>query len=557
MTAQDKPTPGIGRRILRASIVVVVAHALFKLAGLIQLMVLGRCIDAATFEAVYATAFEGWLFSIFLIGEEVIGPAFLPVFMGEMDTRDENAAWSFSNTVLSVQFLILLAVCLLVMLFPGHAIRLITAWSPSAQVDKYELARGSLVWMAPALICLSLGSTTYMILNGYKRFFLAAFGDASWKFTVVVAVALGVGVFGMDHRALIFGLVLGSVAKLLTHLLGMLREARFIRPKFDLRNPAFRTLVALMLPLICGILFAKVRDVFNHVWVLSNIKTDGLMQANLFGRKLYGALGWLVPYALSIAMFPFLCELVDRDDRKQFGEILSNSARMLLSVFIPFSLVCLVLAKPISFFLFHGGKVTEEVAGWTSVSMACYTLVLPAAAVEYLLMQAFFANRKMISVTVIGMIFSALSMAVSYAAVVVCGMRGAAALAAIALGFTLSRTLKSATLAIVLKRKIDFFPFRETALFLLRATATGIAAMLLSRCCVTGFERFVSAGTGKFMLLLKLLSGGFGAAAGFLLGVWVFRLKEPVDMVKWALEWVRKKGTERDGEGQKGAEREE
>ena len=103
MTAQDKPTPGIGRRILRASIVVVVAHALFKLAGLIQLMVLGRCIDAATFEAVYATAFEGWLFSIFLIGEEVIGPAFLPVFMGEMDTRDENAAWSFSNTVLSVQ----------------------------------------------------------------------------------------------------------------------------------------------------------------------------------------------------------------------------------------------------------------------------------------------------------------------------------------------------------------------------------------------------------------------------------------------------------------------
>ncbi len=541
MTTPDKPRNSIGDRILRAGLAVAAAHLLFKTAGLIQLAVMGRYIGAFAIEAVYVTVFEGCLFSIFLVGEEVIGPVFLPVFMGEMDTKDESAAWRYSNTVLSIQFLVLLVVCLLIMVFPGHVIRLMTAWSPSSQPDKYEVARSSLIWMAPALICLSLGSTTYMVLNGYKRFFLAAFGDASWKFTVVISVVLGMGVFGIDYRALIFGLVLGSVAKLATHLLGMLREVRFMRPRFDIRSPAFRTMLLLMLPLICGIVFAKVRDVFNNVWVLSNLETDGLMQANSFGRKLYGALGWLVPYALSIAMFPFLCELVDKDDRKQFGEILSNSARMLLAVFIPLSLVCLVLAQPLAFFLFHGGKLTGEIAGWTSVSMACYTLVLPAAAVEYLLMQAFFANRKMISVTVIGIVFSSLSMAISYVAVVACGARDAAALAAIALGFALSRTLKSLTLAIVLKRKIDFFPFRETILFLLRALAVGLIAMALCWVCVAGFERFVSGGTGKGILLLKLAAGGCGAGAGFLLGVWAFRLEEPVAMLNWALERIRKK----------------
>jgi len=541
MTDDPKTGPGIGRRILRASFAVLVAHALFKLAGLIQLKVMGHYIGNSIVDTVYVTVFENCVFALFLIGEEVIGPTFLPVFMGEMDTKDEGSAWGFSNTVLSIQFLVLLVVCTLTMLFPGRVIQLMTAWSPSAQPEKYEIARDSLVWTAPALICLSLGSTTYMILNGYKRFFLAAFGDASWKFTVVIAVGLGVGVFGFDYRALILGLVLGSIAKLVTHLLGMLRELKFVQPRFDIRSPAFRAMIVLMLPLVCGIVFAKVRDIFNNVWVLSNLETDGLMQANSFGRKLYGALGWLVPYALSIAMFPFLCEFVDRDDRKQFGEILSNSARMLLSVFVPFSLACVVLAKPITFIIFEGGEFSEEVANWTSVSMACYTLVLPAVAVEYLMMQAFFANRKMVSVTVIGIVFSALSMVISYVSIVVYGAQEAAALAAIALGFALSRTLKSVTLVVVLKRKIDFFPFRETVLFLARALATGAAATFLCWACVTGFERFVSAETGKFMLLLKLVFGGSGAAGGFLLGVRVFHLEEPVTMLNWGLQWLKRR----------------
>ena len=532
---------GLGNRILRAGIAVGIAHFVFKIAGLVQLKAMGHYLSPFTIEAVYVTAFEGCLFSLFLIGEEVIGPAFLPVFKGEMDTNGETAAWRFGNAVLSVQFLLLLVVCLLVMLFPGRVIRLMTAWSPLAQPGKYALARDSLVWMAPALICLSLGSTTYMILNGYKRFFLAAFGDASWKFTVVIAVALGIGVFGFDYRALVAGLLLGSMAKLATHLAGMLGKLRFMRPRLDVRSPAFRAMAMLMLPLVCGIVFAKVRDVFNHVWVLSTLETTGLMQANLFGRKIYGAVGWLVPYALSIAMFPFFCELVDRDDLRQLGRILSTSARMLLSVFIPFSLVCLVLARPVTFLLFQGGQFTPAVAAWTSVSMACYTLVLPAMAVEYLLMQAFFASRKMISVTVIGVVFSALSMAVSYVAVVLCGAGGAAAIAAIALGFAVSRTLKAATLVVVLKRKIDFFPLRETLLFLLRACATGAAAALLCRASTAAFEALVSSGAGKLLLLAKLACGTTGAGAGFILGVRVFRLAEPADMLQWAVQRVQSK----------------
>ncbi len=525
-----------GNRIIKASGLIVLAHALFKVSGLIQLRIMGHFFSGRIIEAVYITAFDACIFALFLIGEEVIGPAFLPVFMGEKDKSGEGAGWKLANIVLSVQFLILLAVSALVMIFPDAVIRLLTAWDVDNQAEKFHLASNSLVWCAPALLCLSLGSTTYMILNGYKRFFLAAFGDAAWKLLLAAIVAIGVILYGADHRILILGIVLGSFAKLATHLAGLLKELKFVRFSLLIKNPAFRSLLVLMLPLVIGIVFAKIRDNYNNVWVLSRLKTDGLMQANLYGRKLYGAIGWLVPYALSIAMFPFLCEMVDKNDRKQFSTILSQSCRMLLSVFLPLSLVCAVLAKPLAFVMFKGGQFSAETAALTAVSMACYTLVLPALAVECLLMQAFFAHRKMVSITIVGIVFSTVSMVISGVGIVVYGLHGAAALAVVAGGFVLSRTLKTGTLTILLKPHIEPSAFAALPIFLLKASLSAVITAALSFIAAIGYERFVSAGESFPVLVGKLAAGGAAAAIGFVLSVWLLRLEEPRVMLKWLLE---------------------
>jgi putative peptidoglycan lipid II flippase len=528
-----------GNKIIRATGLIMLAHVIFKASGLIQLMIMGRIFGSRIIEAVYVTAFEGCVFTLFLIGEEVIGPAFLPVFMGQKDKHGETAAWKFANIVLSAQFLILLAVSAIVMMFPEAVIRLLTAWDEGVQPEKFRLASDSLVWTMPALMCLSLGSTTYIILNGYKRFFLAAFGDAAWKIIMALTILVAAAFNASDYRILILGIVIGSVAKLATHLAGLVKEIKFVRFSLLLKDPVFRSLLILMLPLIGGILFAKVRDIFNNVWVLSHVQTDGLMQANLYGRKLHGAIGWLVPYALSIAMFPFLCEMVDKNDRKEFSQILSQSCRMLLSVFIPLSLVCVVLAKPLTFVLFKGGEFTSQMASWTALSMACYILVLPAAAVEFLLMQAFFAHRKMISVTVVGITFSTLSMVISGVGIVVYGLDGAAALAVIALGFVLSRALKTSTLVVMLRKHVEPSVFSDMPTFLLRTVVTAVVSAGLCYLSVRGIEQYVSSSEAVVVLAAKLVVGGAAATVGFLMSVWLLKLEEPRMMMSWMLERIK------------------
>ncbi|MCK5805099.1 MAG: hypothetical protein KAI66_19860 [Lentisphaeria bacterium] len=486
-------------RIVGASLIVGIAHVCLKFAGLIQAKMATQFLDTNVYEPVLVVAYTGVIGTLFLIGEEVIGPSFLPVFMREMDDRGEEAAWDFTNVLLTLQALVLLIAVGAIMLFPDFFINLFTDWSAAESPDRYALLRRSLVFLAPALFFLSIGSTTYMLLNGYKRFFLAAFGDASTKICLIICLAIGVGAFGMGVKAVLFGLLLGSAAKLLTHLAGMLKERRRFRPSFNVRNPAVKAMVLLMLPLLAGILFAKVRDNFNGIYSLSRYKGDpGLLMANDLGRKLFAAIQWLVPYALQIALFPFLCELVDKDNKAKLGEVLSTSCRHLLAVFVPGAILIGALATPVSAFIFLGGKADfHVVVTWAGLSTACYILVLPAAAMECVLMQGFFATRKVISVTLIGIASSLLSVGISIVFIVILEVEATKALMVVSLGFVGSRFLKSLALGLYLRRSVPMFPLKETAFFTARIAMVGLLVGLATLGAARGIGRLLPDGLAR------------------------------------------------------------
>ena len=532
------------RRIFKASLFVLIAHMLFKMAGLIQAVVMGRFLPPETYDIVYVVAFEGCVFMLFMIGEQVLGPTMLPLFMRELDTRSEETAWRFANTVLTVQFLFLVAAAVALCVAPHAVVELLTRWGPDSSPEKFEKAARSVRTMAPALVGLSLGSTTYVLLNSYKRFFLAAFGDAAWKFCAVLFLAAGVLTSRNGAQMLMWGLVAGSVCKLATHLFGLQDKLSHFRPTLAFSDPevraALKSLSLLSLPLLLGILFANLREIVNNNYVLSAIDESGLMQANSMGKKLQSTLLFLVPYTLSIAVFPFFCELVDRQDNARLGILVTRFGRMLLSVFVPFAFFVAVAAVPITSLIFKGGYFDAVAVQRTAVSLSFYTFVLPAAAIEMLVMQAFFANRRMWSVTIIGVAFSMVSILISWIGLKVCEGRNLLLLAFIAGGFTLARTLKSLALVEMLKKNAPVFPFRETLAFLVRVTlATGVAAGLswLALHSVSGLA--VLSGRVGDVVRLAVAGAVFGAA--YLAAAHGLRIGELRELFAFALQKMRKR----------------
>jgi putative peptidoglycan lipid II flippase len=528
------------KRIFKASAFVLIAHTLFKLAGLIQAKAMGYYLPQDTFDVVYAFAFENCIYMLFLIGEEVLGPSFMPVFMRELDVESEKSAWTVANTVLTLQFVLLIAVAGVLVLAPHWVVGLLTKWSADSSPEKYELAAKSIRTMGPAVIGLSLGSTTYVLLNGYKRFFLAAFGDAVWKFCVVFLLMLGAFLKGDSARMLMWGLVAGAVCKVGTHLLGLRDKLSLFRPTLAVSHPAFKRLCWLALPLLAGILMAKVRDEYNNVYVLSALDESGLMQANSIGKKLQSTLLFLVPYTLSIAVFPFFCELVDKKDHASLGRLVTRFGRMLLAIFVPFALFVAVAAVPLTSLIFRGGHFDAVAVQRTAVSLSFYTFMLPAAAIEMLVMQAFFANRRMVSVTLIGILFSSFSILVSWIGLKVCNGHEMMLLAFIAGGLTLSRTFKCVTLVEMLKKNAPVFPFFATMAFLLRVTLAAGAAGALGWLVLHRVDA-VAGLSGRGGDVLKLVFSGATFAGVYLLAARFFQIGELRELAVFALEKVRKR----------------
>jgi len=503
---------------------------------------MGHYLPGATYDAVYAFAFENCIFSLFLITEEVIGPSFLPVFMRECDKRGEGSAWRFANTVLTLQVLLLIPVVAVLMLAPGWVVNVWTDWTPARHAEQMRLGSTAVRTLAPALFGLAIGSTTYVMLNGYKRFFLAAFGDAVWKFAAVAGILGGALWFGgaLAAKGLMAGLLVGSLLKVATHAVGLRDKIALLRPRLHFGDPAVRAMLWLALPLVAGIVFAKVRDAFNNVYILSPLESAGLMQANSMGRKLQSTIHWMVPYTLSIAAFPFFCDLVNRRDQKQLGELITHSCRMLLAVFIPFCVVVAFVSEPLTSLVFRGGEFQELAVRRTALSTACYTFVLPAAAVEALAMQAFFANRRTVSVTLVGIGFSAFSMAISWLGLRFFGANEMLLLGIIAGGFALSRTLKSVALIGLLRRSAPVFPLAPTLAFLVRVALASLAAGAAAWAALRGAEALPAAWLqGRLGDLARLAAGGAGGAAGAVAGCLLCGVREPFEMMQWAFDKAR------------------
>jgi murein biosynthesis integral membrane protein MurJ len=551
----DLPTPSVPNaapqrsltdRILRASAIVFAAHIILKFCGLIQAKLIAQYFGADSVSAdVWTIIVDKILFAIFLIGEESLGPAFLPVFKGALDDDRESDAWTFARTVIFGYGVAIALVCAAFIAFPDAILRQLTAFDGGdAALGENVLSQAAAVlpYAVIGLFGLSIGSITYVILNGYKKFFIAALGDSAYKIGLIIALFVLASKYGAWAAAA--GFVAGGTLKLALHLFGLRdKKQYFLSFKINFRSPEFKKMMALTAPILIGILFARFRDYITDLYAISNLY-DATNDRNwislaAFGKKIYQTIHHIVPYAISIAMYPYFVELIDKSDRDALGQFITRSSRMIIALLLPVSFAFAALMTPLSQLLFSGGKTTFATATEIGLINAVYVLVLAPQAVETFLLQGFFSDRRMLSPILIGLAFSAATAGIS---VLIChpemiGLGGLNAVLAVGATFVAARWLKMATLIIWFKRRTPSFPLKETAVFFLRAGALAVAV----GACVLLVD---SAIAGRMTLdsrkadIVRLAVGGAVSAIVYLAGSRVLKLNELTDALKYCREKI-------------------
>ena len=231
--------------------------------------------------------------------------------------------------------------------------------------------------------------------------------------------------------------------------------------------------------------------------------------------------------------------------------------RMLVWMFVPLGIVLAVAAPALSAALCRGDEIDPEKASYVALVLQIFCIQLPFAAIEMMVMQAFFSSRRMIAPTVAGFVFSILAAATAYLLVVKGQMTDTTAiLTVVTLTLVLARILKSIVLVGLLKWTVPVLPLRATLWFLARlsgaALAAAAAAVVMGR-LYAGPLGFI--GTDLANPLSRLLHDRFGRVShltevGFiaLAGCVVFvalslllRMEEPWLCWHWTREKLKRK----------------
>jgi putative peptidoglycan lipid II flippase len=348
--------------------------------------------------------------------------ALVPVLSEYAARKDKTELWALLNILISLIAIFAGGLMLVMFLFTPQIVTFYRGQpSPSILEAPFNFPTGALnnpglsqaafdqtaqllQLTAPALLFMSLYSILSGALYALKRFSYPAFGAALFNLLIMVCTVLLAPSIGIQGVAI--GWVAAAVGQLILQLIG-LRGAKlrldFLKLGKALRHPGLKAIAALYVPVLGVLLF----DVLINRPFSYNIASqtgEGNVATMNWATSLREFPMGLVGTAISIAILPTLArQALNKDQAGDFRDTLGRGIRLALALIIPASVGMFVLAGPLIGLVFERGAFTEANTTFMAAVLRFYLLGIPFAAIDLLLIFAFYAQRDSLTPALIGL----------------------------------------------------------------------------------------------------------------------------------------------------------
>lgn len=353
-----------------------------------------------------------------LIGGHING-ALVPVLSDIYAKEGRQALWRIVSILMSLAVTLLAILIILIELFSPQLVGLVSGGaSPQTQLLSTQLLRLT----SPALLFLGLFAIFSGTLYTLQDFKWPAFAGVVFNGTIVVMTLIFTPLFPQllaflnsigiplnpDTDPIIvvaIGWLLGSAAQMAFQFPGM--RGSNVRWTFNWRHPALKTIAALYTP----VMFTMILDSLIIRPVSYNL-------ASQVGEGSIGYMNWattllqfpqgLVATAVSIAILPTLsiqaAYFIKDGNHRPFKDTLGFGLRLVMVLIIPAGIGLFVLAEPIITLLFEHGAFTQASTLITRDALRLYLIGLPFAAIDLMLVYAFYAQKDTKTPAIIGVI---------------------------------------------------------------------------------------------------------------------------------------------------------
>lgn len=355
-----------------------------------------------------------------LIGGHING-AIVPVLSEIIVTRGKDELWRVVSILMS---LVTAALALLVLLIEIFAPQIVMAVASGADAHTLKLATDMLRLTAPALICMSLFAVFSGALFALRSFTLPAFAGVVFNAcTVFVTLALVPpltlqanlgGTASLNPLVLArspggimvvaLGWLIGAIAQMALQLPGL--QLRRLRLSVRWRHPALRSIALLYAP----VMFSLIMDTLiirPFSYNIANQTGAGGIAYMVWATTLIQFPQGLVATAISIAILPTLARQsseMTAGGQRAFQDTLGLGLRLTTTLILPAATGLFVLAAPIIALLFEHGAFGAADTQVTAQALRLYLIGLPFAAVDLLLVYAFYARKDTLTPALVGVL---------------------------------------------------------------------------------------------------------------------------------------------------------
>jgi putative peptidoglycan lipid II flippase len=372
------------RRIAIAALLIASGNIASRVIGLVREGILtstfgaSSAVDAFTASSSLTTV----LYDLLVSG--AISAALVPVF-SDYAEHDEAGLWNVASTIIN---LVLLAIAALVVLMIWQAPLVVTVLAGGFEPEIRAQAILMLRLLLPSVLFLGLSGLVTALLQARQRFLLPAFTTSAYNAGIIVAVLLLTAWLG--PLSMVIGVLSGALLQVLLQLPG-LRGMRY-RPVIDLGHPGVRRILALYAPVAIGIGFSLAGIVLDRN--LASRVGDNTLSFMRYATTLVQLPLGLVASAVSFAVLPTLARLSASSDDESFRRTLAMGMKVVLLLILPATALLAALAEPVVRLLFQRGAFSPADTIVTARALRLYLPGLPAAALDQLLLFAFYARRR-------------------------------------------------------------------------------------------------------------------------------------------------------------------
>lgn len=400
-------------RVAGATGLIALGNVVSRVLGLIRETTLAYFFGAsAQLDAFRIAVLVPQTFYDLLIGGHVNG-AIVPVLTEIVTVEGRDELWKVVNILVTMLLFLVSGLVLILEIFAPQIVLLIDAQAPALATDLLRIT-------APALIFLALFAIFSGTLYALKSFTYPAFAGVMFNASIVIAIFVLVPpseiVFQQDSILLPFhiglpehavrvaaiGWLIGAIVQMALQMPGL--QLSKLRISFNWQHPALRSVLLLYAPVMASLLMDTLVIRFISYWLANQTIEGSITYMNLATTLIQFPQG-LVATAISIAILPTLASQaasILQEDLRAFRDTLGLGIRLATTLIIPAAIGLLILATPIVRLLFEGGEFTAVDTQITVLALRFYLIGLPFAAIDLLLVYAFYARKDTLTPALIG-----------------------------------------------------------------------------------------------------------------------------------------------------------